>query len=260
MKKNIIGIVGGVGPFAGIDLFIKIFNLTDASTDQQHLDVLLYSLPGQIPDRTAFLTEAKNENPAKGLIDVVSKLEASSANIIGIPCNTSHAEEIWRPLSEIVATAMPHITLVNMVEEVGVTLNSNHDRNSKIGIMATNGTVVSKSYDAPLKLHELVPIYPDDDVQNNCIQNAIYNREYGIKALSSPTTRKAKELLEVGLNHLIDKGVDAIILGCTELPLSIIENTYKNIPLYDSTLILAHKLVELSDPEKLKNKFLVDNL
>ena len=252
MKNKVIGIVGGVGPFAGLDLFKKIFNITHASTDQQHLDVMLHSFPGQISDRTAFLTGAEHKNPARGLFDIVCTLDASSVDIIGIPCNTSHAASIWRPLSENVATKFPHITLVNMVEEVGITIRVNHNENSKIGIMATTGTVVSSVYDGPLKLQGMVPVYPDDEVQQNFIQDAIYNREYGIKAFSDPTTTKAKQQLKAGLDDLINKGVDAIVLGCTEIPLSITENTCKSIPLYDSALILARKLVTLADPEKLK--------
>jgi aspartate racemase len=252
MDNKIIGIIGGVGPFAGLDLFKKIFHLTNASSDQQHLDVLLHSLPGQIPDRTDFLTGIGKVNPAIGLFDVVCKLNASSASIVGLPCNTSHAADIWNPLSDRVAANFPHISLVNMVEEVGIVIAANHAENSKIGIMATTGTVVSKLYDAPLKLHGMIPVYPDDDVQCNYIHDAIYNKNYGIKALSDPTTIEVDMKMSFGLDHLIDKGVAAIILGCTEVPLSVKEKSYKDIPLYDSTLILAEKLVRLANPLKLK--------
>ena len=135
MENKKIGIVVGVGPCAGLDLFKKVLNNTHSISDQQHLDVLLHSLPGQIPDRTAFLTGLEDENPAIGLFDVVSTLEASSVDIIGIPCNTSHSAKIWRPLSEKISTGFPHITLVNMIKEVSVAIERNHARNSKIGII-----------------------------------------------------------------------------------------------------------------------------
>jgi len=252
MKNKKIGIIGGVGPFAGIDLFKKIFNLTHASTDQKHLDVLLHSFPGQIPDRTAFLSGSEHKNPANGLFDIVRSLDASSTNIIGIPCNTSHAAKIWDPLSKKVSTEFPDITLVNMVEEVGLTIKMSYSKGSKIGIMATTGTVISNVYDNPLKRQGMIPVYPDEEIQGDFIQDAIYNRKYGIKAFSDPTTTQARQQLKTGLDNLINKGVNAIILGCTEIPLSITEGTYGNIPLYDSTMILARKLVTLADPEKLK--------
>ena len=52
---NIIGIVGGVGPYAGLDLTEKIFGQTIASSDQEHLPVALLSLPERIEDRTRYL-------------------------------------------------------------------------------------------------------------------------------------------------------------------------------------------------------------
>jgi len=250
--NKIIGIAGGVGPFAGLNLFKKIFNLTDASTDQQHLDVLLHSLPGRIPDRTAFLIGEGDKSPSTGLFEVVSSLTASSAEIIGVPCNTSHSEKIWGPLSDKVAEKFPDVTLVNMVNEVAEEIKKHHEQGTRVGVMATTGTVASDVYGPPISLQGLAPVYPDEDVQKNFIQDAIYNEQYGIKAFSDPTTDKAREQLMVGINHLISKGAGAIILGCTEIPLSIVQDSYQGVPLYDSTLILAHKLISLVDQKKLK--------
>jgi aspartate racemase len=251
MNKT-IGIVGGVGPFAGLDLFQKIFDLTVATTDQEHLDVLLHSFPGLVPDRTAYLSGKEKINPADGAYKIITKLNASGVDIVGIPCNTIHAPQIWQPLSTKVAKNFPNITLVSMINEVGITLSENHQTDSRIGILATTGTFISKLYDAPLAQHGMDPVYPDDEIQHKYIQDAIYNPDYGIKAFSNPTTEKAKAQLEVGLDHLLSKNVDAIILGCTEIPLSLTEKTYRGIPLYDSTFILARKLVGLANPEKLK--------
>ena len=49
-----IGVVGGVGPYAGLDLAKKIFDNTEAQHDQEHLDVLLVNSPRLINDRTAY--------------------------------------------------------------------------------------------------------------------------------------------------------------------------------------------------------------
>jgi aspartate racemase len=50
-----IGIVGGVGPYAGLDLLRKVYDNTVAGKDQDHLDVVMISVPAAIPDRTAYL-------------------------------------------------------------------------------------------------------------------------------------------------------------------------------------------------------------
>ncbi|MBT8073778.1 MAG: aspartate racemase, partial [Xanthomonadales bacterium] len=83
-----IGIVGGVGPYAGLDLVRNIFDQTLARTDQEHLDVVMLSMPSSITDRTEYLIGQNGENPGLGIADVIKRLEAAGATVAGIPCNT----------------------------------------------------------------------------------------------------------------------------------------------------------------------------
>jgi len=55
MTNKMIGIVGGVGSYAGIDLIKKVYDLTEASSDQDHLPVSMLSVPHKIIDRTKYL-------------------------------------------------------------------------------------------------------------------------------------------------------------------------------------------------------------
>ena len=64
-QPAIIGIVGGVGPLAGLDLQAKIVAQTIAGRDQDHLPVVSLSWPGPIPDRTEYLLGRVAENPAQ---------------------------------------------------------------------------------------------------------------------------------------------------------------------------------------------------
>ena len=61
-----IGIVGGVGPYAGLDLMRKVFDQTLAGGDQEHVDALLFSLPSGIADRTEYLEGRVEQNPPPG--------------------------------------------------------------------------------------------------------------------------------------------------------------------------------------------------
>ena len=90
-----IGIVGGVGPYAGTDLLNKIFNNTLASTDQEHLDAMLLSMPSKIDDRTAYLMGEVKCNPGLAIANIILKLEKTGASVAGIPCNTAHAKTIF---------------------------------------------------------------------------------------------------------------------------------------------------------------------
>jgi len=67
--SQMIGIVGGVGPYAGLDLVRKLFNNTLAGSDQEHLDVVMISMPGSIPERTEYLLGRVKENPGRAIAD-----------------------------------------------------------------------------------------------------------------------------------------------------------------------------------------------
>src|SRR5690606_14053752 len=89
--NKMIGIVGGVGPLAGLDIFKKIIEETIATKDQEHLPVILSSKPHRIADRTAFLLQNSNENPGYALLKIIEELDNSGAEVVAIPCNTAHA-------------------------------------------------------------------------------------------------------------------------------------------------------------------------
>lgn len=90
-----IGIVGGVGPYAGLDLTRKIFDQTKASSDQDYLSVALLSIPQQIEDRTSFLLGQTNINPANAISKIIRKLEQIGVGVAGIPCNSVHSPRIF---------------------------------------------------------------------------------------------------------------------------------------------------------------------
>mgnify|MGYP000203337425 FL=1 len=90
-----IGVIGGMGPQAGIDLVQKIINLTKAASDQDHLPIAMLSIPHSISDRTEFLLGKSDVNPAIAISEVICTLSKNGASIIGMPCNTAHAEPIF---------------------------------------------------------------------------------------------------------------------------------------------------------------------
>src|SRR5690606_41469903 len=97
-QERIIGVIGGMGPYAGLDLVRKIFDHTAASRDQDHLPVALLSYPGRIRDRSLFLLRATEEdsgvNPAEAIAGIALELDRLGATVAGIPSNTAHAPAI----------------------------------------------------------------------------------------------------------------------------------------------------------------------
>lgn len=243
MDKKTIGIVGGIGNYAALDLIKKIYDMTDAKTDQEHLPIALISEPHRIPDRTDFLLGKIKENPGLAIAEIINTLITMGSSVIGIPCNTAHA----RPIHDVIkANLHGSFVLIHMIEEVGDYLNTHYPQIDKVGLLATNGTVFSKVYPDILKSYDLEVITPSEEVQHTLVHDSIFNFDYGIKAFSNPVNLIATENLMRAARHLIEKGGDAIILGCTEIPLAINNDKIDDCIVIDPTTILAAALIKAS--------------
>ncbi|MFO7756148.1 MAG: aspartate/glutamate racemase family protein, partial [Bacteroidales bacterium] len=114
---------------------------------------------------------------------------------------------------------------------------------NNVGIMGTNGVYRSRVYDEYLSAAGLSTLYPDQEVQYRMVHPAIYDMEYGIKAMSEPVSmRAAGDLMSVA-GMLIKKGAQIIVLGCTEIPLAVTTDNIEGVPLLDAGDILAKALV-----------------
>ncbi len=119
-----IGIVGGVGPLAGLDLQAKIISQTAAGRDQEHLPVLSLSWPGPIVDRTEYLLGQVAANPAHALLSQLRLLAAAGATVAAIPCNTAHAPAIFDIVRAGVAGSP--LRLLHMIAETAAHLAAEH--------------------------------------------------------------------------------------------------------------------------------------
>ena len=253
MKNNpLIGVVGGVGPYAGLDLATKIFDQTLAARDQEHLPLALLSMPADIHDRTAFLAGESTDNPGHAIAKVIGTLEVMGATVVGIPCNTAHAPRIFSAILEDLAAAGSRVQLLHMVEEVVFYLSAQHGEITRIGLLATNGTVLSGVYQQTFSAHGFTIIVPEPAAQEQ-VQTAIYDGEQGIKARAHPVTQWARDRLHQVADDLRSRGAQAVILGCTEIPLALPEARVAGLPAIDATWILARALIREVAPEKLRD-------
>jgi aspartate racemase len=250
-QKKTIGIVGGVGPYAGLDLNRKIFDHTLATNDQEHLPVLMASFSETIPDRTRYLLHGDVENPARGLYRVVALLNSSGATVAGIPCNTAHAQPIFHELVKRIHAGGLQIRLLNMISEVIAEVKSTFTGDTLVGILSTLGTYESGLYEAYFRRTGIPLLQPDKALAEN-VHAAIYHPDFGIKARSSPVTKKAGKIIKSAVRKLGDQGAEAVILGCTELPIALPCDTFQGIRLIDPATILARALIRDTYPEKLK--------
>lgn len=250
--EKVIGVIGGVGPNAGLDFVRNIFANTIARKDQEHLNCLLISCSSIIPDRTEYLLSIVKENPAYGMFECAKCLHVAGANYVAVACNTAHSDRIFSLFRTMVEESLPGLEVINMIETCADYAKKDLKPGSvkKIGLLATLGTHTTKVYHEYLKKEEgLILIEPSPEVQKE-VHAAIYDLDYGIKSHSTPVTDKARKVIEKEIHNLIEQGAEAVILGCSELPLAVNIEDF-SIPFLDPGLICARRLIELVAPEKL---------
>ncbi|SKA48303.1 aspartate racemase [Chitinophaga eiseniae] len=244
-----IGIVGGVGPLAGVDLFTKIIEETIVERDQEHVPVVLLSVPGTIPDRTEYLMGREPRNPALGIGTVLLQLGKMGARVAGIPCNTAHAPAIFNIVKQILRQSDSQLELLNMIELTADHLFEYY-KGARVGILTTLGTYHAGVYRHTLTRKKIDVIELETAEMRNGVHNAIYDAGYGIKANPVQVSRKAEIILHDAAGELIKRGADIIVSGCSEISFTLTPRNFGNVKLIDPTRLLALALVKAIDPGK----------
>ncbi len=229
MQRYTIGILGGMGPLATVDLYRKIIELTPANADQDHLHVIIDADP-RIPDRTAALLN-NGPDPTPWLVASAQRLEAAGADFLIVPCNTAHA--FLSTVCEKIS-----IPIISMIEETAHQVSRMLPTGSSVGILATAGTIASRLYQEALARRHLEALVPDSE-QQLLVTHAITRVKAG--NLDTETTRLA---LAAG-QWLVERGARALVLGCTELPL-IFPQDALTVPIIDPTRLLAEAAVAIA--------------
>jgi len=247
-----IGIVGGVGPRAGLDLMRKLVDQTLAGSDQDHVDTLLYSLPSGIPDRTEYLLGKVDVNPGTAIAGILLRMAYAGVTVAGIPCNTAHAAPIFNVITDLLQKAGSSLRLLHMIDETLDFLQAYMPGAERIGVLSTTGTYRAGVYRDALLARGLKPVLPPGDMQENLIHAAIYDQEYGIKSIPDRIHPHARENLDRGFSWLSGQGAQAVILGCTEIPLAFPPGSIRGMRTIDPAVALARALLRAEAPEKLK--------
>ena len=243
-----IGILGGMGTQAGLDFCNKLAMQYRGKIDQDYPLFFLYNksnIPGRpesIGKTTGILTnrfenlssKKKYEKVLKSLVEGCKKLEKAKCKFIVIPCNTAHYwyDDLQRKIK---------IPIINMPEEVFKHAKKNCKKNSKIGLLATEGTLKTKVYDKIFN-KQFQLFFPNNKLQKENVNVAIKDVKMG-------NVKKAAKLIQPAIKYLLKNKCKKIILGCTELPIAIFAfksiKTAKSSKVYlDPNLILANSAVK----------------
>ena len=199
MMKKTIGILGGMGPLATVDLYKKIVLSTAADGDNDHIRVYIDG-NSAIPDRTAAILSG-GPDPVPEMLSALRSLEKCGADCVIMPCNTAH-HFLPRLQAE---TALPFIDMTAVTAAVC----AERYPGKRACLLGTKGTIAARIYDGALEAAGVDFLVPNGDEQT-------------------------EELL----TELIGRGAEYFILACTELPI-LADHLGHPGPFVDPTLELA---------------------
>lgn len=198
-ERKTLGIIGGLGPMASVLFCEYIVSHTKAERDQDHINFLLSSR-ADIPDRTAFIVGRSPDSPLPSLIKEAKRLCSAGAEVIAIPCNTSH--RFYDELAFEIPAKLLHMPRASaeFCSELGL---------RRVGVLATEGTVKAGIYKTALEAVG-VEYATCNEEEQKVISDTIYA---ALKQGKAPDTESFLAIAR----SFADQGCDAVILGCTEL-------------------------------------------
>lgn len=260
--RPIITVIGGTGHDATIDLQVKLSHAMKKKLyinfDQDYYRVIIDNNAG-IPNRDKALL-LNDSSLVLAYIDSAKKLEEMGGDILIIACNTAHT--CFKDLQKIT-----RMKVINMIEETANFFCSHYNKIKKVGLLATSTTIQKNLYHNAFNKYKVEIAHLDFIHQNNVVQ-AIYGIKAGFldsdqplndfsraklyniyKSVSKIKTAVAikppKDLLLSAVNYFEDRDIEAVILGCTEIPLVLNRKKYiGNCFLVDPTEILANTTID----------------
>ncbi len=228
-KLKTIGILGGMGPEAGAYLLERIIHETAAERDQDHPPIIVCSLP-QVPDRTEAILHG-GPSPVPALRRGLRTLERAGADFAVMSCISAH---YFYPR---IAPRSP-IPLLSLIDETVAAVKKMRPAPRTIGLVATSGTVRSGIIARAFEAAGIAVIVPSARDQKR-VMAAIYGKS-GVKAgFTEGPARKA--VLEIAAG-LVRRGAQAIMAGCTEVPL-VLRAADLSVPLVEPMTIGARAAI-----------------
>ena len=226
--RPFVGVVGGVGPLATAYFLNHVVRLTVAERDQDHVDMVVLNHV-TIPDRTDFVLGRSEQDPGPVLARDARRLEEFGADFIVMPCNTAH----YFTQQVLDAISVPFVSII------ATTVDAVRDRVPglrAVGLLATSGTSSSGVYQDAFDAHGVATLVPDEADQA-VVTSIIYDQ---VKA-GRPADLEA---LRGVVARLVERGAQAVILGCTELSVVAVDHGLLDEPLFvDSTDQLARATI-----------------
>ena len=224
----VVGVIGGMGPDATVDLMKRVICATPAKDDADHIHLLVDNNP-KVPSRIAVLVEGHGESPAPVLVQMAQNLERAVADLLAIPCNTAHAY-----LDHIRgAVAIPVLDMIQMTAHRLTELPSEP---KTVGVIASSAVLKTELYGQALEacgLDVVLPVAADQDAVMVLIK----------KVKSGQVSTADHQRFSDIANGLVESGAQGIAVACTDLSVMGQDHLIIDVPLVDALDVLTEAIV-----------------
>lgn len=224
METKTVGVIGGLGPLATLDFFDRVLKRTRAVKEQEHLRLIIDNNT-KIPDRNAYM-RGEGPSPGPALAASAKGLEVAGAEVIVMACNTTH---IWE--REIrAAISVPFLSIIDETAAAVADL-----RPEAVGVLAVDACLKGGLYQEALKKAGVKPLLLSEDSQKT-FMDLIY------RIKSGDTGETVKRAMVTLARRLEAQGAEAIIAGCTEIPIVLAADDIDG-ELVSSTDVLVERTI-----------------
>ena len=225
--SRLVGILGGMGPLATVDLMAKIIAHTPATRDQDHVPVIAWNVP-QVPDRQRALA-GDGPSPLPAMQEGIARLNDAGATCIAIACNTAHH---WHDALQAASSApilhIARITLAALQRQPVA---------GPVGLIATHGTLAARLYQDLLEPAGIECLVPDAGQMDALFVPGCY-------AIKRGALDEGGRLLDALGETLVSRGASRLLLACTEVPVGLERIGSALLPIcIDPTLALAQACI-----------------
>ena len=227
MVDRVLGVLGGMGPLASAQFMLRLTLLTPAERDQDHIPAVLWSDP-RVPDRGA-ARDGTGPDPLPALVRGLQGLQAAGCGAVAIPCNTAHG---WIEGMRA-ATALP---ILHIVDAAAADLRRLQVPPGPVGLMGTAATLAMRLYQDRLAALGWDCLVPEPDEMARLVTPAI-------ALVKANRVSEAYAPLAEAATLLARRGAQAVVLGCTEIPLGIAAGPALAVPVVDTIDALARAAV-----------------
>ena len=227
MSEQTVGVIGGMGPEATVDLMRRVIAATPAQDDVDHIHMLVDNNP-KVPSRIKALIEGTGESPAPFMAKMAQGLEQAGVDFLVIPCNTAHMY-----YSEVVAAVS--IPVVNILDVTVQHVKRCQPDIRRVGMLASTAVENIRLYHDKFDIEDIETLFPTPVHQEKVMAliKGVKSKDYDADAVARYNEAAA---------YLKSQGAECLILACTELSV-IADKLTIELPVYDASQLLAEHIV-----------------